>query len=262
MRCAVLLLALILSCGDGEDDVITPDTGVPDSGIAVPGDLDRDEWPEELDNCPGLANPEQRDRDDDGIGDACDTCPATPNNGSGTPAQDACEAIDEQEPNDTPGAGEAVTLVELGRIREVRGTIEPPSANQSFDRFQIMAAAQTLMRVRVARAKPESLLEPIVVVSGGGYTVERTADGLFVAEREIYVAEAGMYEIAIADRRGVLEDDPRGASSYAYALALEVLDASAESVNAPFVGRQFLLEPAGKIGLFQATIEPSSFVRI
>ena len=48
-------------------------------GDACEGDEDGDETPDVTDNCPGSANPDQLDSDNDGIGDACDNCPAASN---------------------------------------------------------------------------------------------------------------------------------------------------------------------------------------
>lgn len=38
-------------------------------------DEDEDQVADEVDNCRGVANPDQRDTDQDGVGDACDNCP-------------------------------------------------------------------------------------------------------------------------------------------------------------------------------------------
>ncbi len=42
-------------------------------------DLDGDTWTGLCDNCPSVANTDQRDADGDGIGDACDNCPTESN---------------------------------------------------------------------------------------------------------------------------------------------------------------------------------------
>jgi DMSO/TMAO reductase YedYZ molybdopterin-dependent catalytic subunit len=43
--------------------------------IAVDYDTDEDAIPDSEDNCPDLSNPDQKDSDGDGIGDACNMCP-------------------------------------------------------------------------------------------------------------------------------------------------------------------------------------------
>ena len=61
-------------------------------------DSDNDGIPDDVDNCPVVANPDQEDTDNDGIGDACDNCPFVPNPGQedsyppgGNQCGDACE---------------------------------------------------------------------------------------------------------------------------------------------------------------------------
>jgi hypothetical protein len=48
-------------------------------GVCI--DEDEDELCRTEDNCPAAFNPDQADRDGDGVGDACDNCPDTPNPG-------------------------------------------------------------------------------------------------------------------------------------------------------------------------------------
>ncbi|UCE58393.1 MAG: hypothetical protein JSU63_13235 [Phycisphaerales bacterium] len=42
-------------------------------------DRDNDGWPNDCDNCPDTASPDQTDTDEDGVGDICDNCPDDPN---------------------------------------------------------------------------------------------------------------------------------------------------------------------------------------
>jgi hypothetical protein len=64
-------------------------------GIDAPGDMDGDGVPDDLDNCPTVANPDQRDHDVDGRGDVCDLCPHIPEavdvDSDGDGVGDACD---------------------------------------------------------------------------------------------------------------------------------------------------------------------------
>jgi hypothetical protein len=61
-------------------------------------DADTDEFGDETqDNCVGQANPSQADRDHDGVGDACDTCPD-----SAGPAPGGCPPPPSSPPNRAP----------------------------------------------------------------------------------------------------------------------------------------------------------------
>lgn len=261
------LAALALALGGCGGDAPGTDAGPADTGPADVGpdypDRDGDEWPDDVDNCPDVPNPEQRDRDGDGFGDACDTCPSTPNGGrDGQPGQEDCEWVEEREPNDRPDQAQAITLLPAGKIREIRGVIEGPSpAGQAWDRFQVMLPARSLLTVRVARSSAQSLLEPAVVVSGGGYQTSRTAEGLFVAEREIYTAEAGVYEIAVADRRGAFEGEPKGSLDFGYALAIQVSAPEPTTVSLPLAGQLVTLDPPGRVPLYSLTIPASPLTR-
>jgi MYXO-CTERM domain-containing protein len=63
--------------------------------LSYTDDADGDGIPDGYDNCPFVANPDQKDTDGDGVGDACDNCPTVPNkdqldqNGNGI--GDACD---------------------------------------------------------------------------------------------------------------------------------------------------------------------------
>lgn len=61
-----------------ESDNSATDSGAIYVFVQPPADYDGDGVPDESDNCPLIANPDQADADGDGVGDACDVCPNTP----------------------------------------------------------------------------------------------------------------------------------------------------------------------------------------
>jgi hypothetical protein len=64
----------------------------PGSGPDAPAGVDPDDpdgdGVKASDNCPNVANADQRDGDGDGVGDACDNCPSVPNPPRTTPGYD------------------------------------------------------------------------------------------------------------------------------------------------------------------------------
>ncbi len=251
MRTRILIpvfgLAFALACGDSG----TGNGGGVDPGPS-PDDVDGDDWLNEEDNCPNDANSEQRDRDGDGIGDVCDSCPATPN-AAALSGDDPCVFLDESEPNDE--TAQAIELVPLGQIREVRGIIETPRSNtQAVDRFALTVEARTTLRIRMVRSTSQSRLEPAFSVQGEAYA-SREAEGRFEASREVYFPTAGTYEVMVGDRRGLFGDTPRGSDRNAYALSIETVEKSTRRVELPFTDRTFFLqEDPDAVSILEATM--------
>lgn len=259
-RAALLSMLVLGACGGGDDP--TTDAGGGDAGPIdrrTPQDVDGDEWANEVDICPMIANPEQRDRDRDGIGDECDTCPATPNGGrNGQPTQAACAPTDEAEPNDdTP---QPVTVRAAGELVAVRGTVERPSGVvRPIDRFQVMLAAQTMIHVRVARAGLTSLLEPEIEITGGAYMSPRRASGLFVAERDVYASAAGVYQVEVRDRR---TDGAIGGELFGYELSITMKEVTPDGLTAPVTKRTIRLDPAGSLGVYTMDLTAAMRTRV
>jgi hypothetical protein len=94
-----------VSCDDG--NACTVDSCDPVQGcIHVLRDADGDGICDDADNCPAVANPDQRDTDGDGLGDACE--PDDDNDGV-PDASDNCplDANPDQRDTDQDGVGDA-----------------------------------------------------------------------------------------------------------------------------------------------------------
>ncbi len=81
-------------------------------------DSDSDGWCNEQDNCPALANGDQRDTDGDGVGDRCDTCPYHPN-------------VDQLDSN-SDGRGDVCGACGLGPNAPICGTHNAPAGTNTF----------------------------------------------------------------------------------------------------------------------------------
>ena len=89
------LVVLVASCGFSPTQVTTDGTPV-DVPPDVFHDRDGDGIPDELDNCPDVANPGQANEDGDDRGDACDLCPHLAGTVPGTDDDDDHDGVGNQ----------------------------------------------------------------------------------------------------------------------------------------------------------------------
>lgn len=115
--------------GDKDYDDVNIIVSGPGLQVVVP-DSDSDGLPDNVDNCPSVANPSQTDTDGDGSGDACDVCPTDPNDdpdGDGV-----CDSVDNcptvynpfQLDSDNDGTGDACTETCTTIQRGLNGSVE------------------------------------------------------------------------------------------------------------------------------------------
>ena len=130
------------SSGDGLGDACDP---CPHDPL---NDADGDGICGDVDNCPSVANPDQKDSDGDGIGDACDNCPYTPNpdqkDSDGDGIGDACDNCPQtfnpdQADADGDGMGDACDVCPTDK--------EPPHIVCPPDFVTSAAGAQSTVQV-------------------------------------------------------------------------------------------------------------------
>lgn len=143
-------------------------------------DTDNDGIPDNVDNCPTVANSGQADADGDGVGDACDNCPSTSNA--------------DQKDTDGDGVGDACDLLS-GPSRS--STI----AISSDDKFVVTANRETntatVLRVRNANgADDATVLAEVAVGDEPRYVAIAPGD------TEAYVTNAASQTVSIIALRG------------------------------------------------------------
>ena len=81
-----------------------PDGPPPNDGSSALADRDGDGVPDDVDNCPDVANPDQANEDGDKFGDVCDPCPVEANDNPSDPDGDGVADGYGCDPNpNTPG---------------------------------------------------------------------------------------------------------------------------------------------------------------
>jgi hypothetical protein len=124
-------------------------------------DTDGDGIPDSKDNCPKVANPDQKDTDGDGVGDACDNCPLTYNpdqkDSNGNGIGDACEpppppppkVCDVDKDGDIDVKDLAAIVNSLGK-RVAANDPRDPNKNLRVDVFDVLICATRCTRKECA----------------------------------------------------------------------------------------------------------------
>ena len=189
---AMMSAGLLLSACGSSDNVFVPDG----NGTGTVQDSDGDGVPNNTDNCPTVANPDQRDSNNDGVGDACTTAP-TDTDGDGIPdASDNCPTVanPDQADSDNDGVGNACETTEptpefvscAGNVCTLSGTVD--------ENYTLDAARQWVLNgvvkvgsgnVNVSSAADVATLRAngITLTIEPGTNIKASADGVLLVTR-------------------------------------------------------------------------------
>lgn len=178
---AVLMLGLVSAVAQAQ-----PVFGcMPQAGPSC-GDYDDDGIDNKADNCPEHKNANQKDTDGDGIGDACDVRPCTPDRHGymATAKEIDLSCFEEEVETVAPSAGEPAFHDDRLNQRPVDGAAPVAvycNEYDGFDVYWINAAVQGELVLRVESS--HLFTEPGFIMDaeypGGVLSVYKLEDGLF-----------------------------------------------------------------------------------
>ncbi len=253
------------------------DMGVdmPEPDMKPDEDRDDDGILNDEDNCPDAANPDQRDRDRDGLGDTCDAFRNYHDPDNPTSLE---ELLENEEVND-----DAAIAEDLGTTLPFAGTgiISPPEGETpDIDFWSIEVDGPTNLLVEVNHAAPLGLpstsFQPAALITGyETRSVNVFRVGLSPVQgrgfvREVFLPVAGKYTIGVSHITNFINTQPnRGNTRWTYTLrASELpLPEPEEVIQAPsppkphiFSGpiKVWEISGAATLGALRAQLNPSS----
>ncbi len=188
--------------GDGLDDGADP------CPVDLEDDLDADGRCASVDNCPVDANPDQRDADFDGPGDACDPCFGTGPDGDGDgtcDTSDVCELVwdEDQLDADGDGAGDACDV-----CAAPGDGLQPLGPVSRIDKDSYWWTAQQMHAADLDGDGDQDLVAT-QLFNGGAYVFENLGGGAWTTET-VTALGPSLGEVVVADLDGDGDPDLAG----------------------------------------------------
>ena len=108
-------------------------------------DADRDGIPDDDDNCPSVANPDQEDGDGDAAGDACDNCPLASNPGQDDLDEDGLGDVCDPFPNDPDNLGACLDSLDACQVDLAACHADVAAARSALS--EVHAGLQEILRL-------------------------------------------------------------------------------------------------------------------